>query len=61
MNRLQRKTSGNGIQLPIPGCSVGRMGPVALGRDYLAGVEARARRLAKATRIVREKCACEGE
>jgi len=43
-----------GIQLALPCTRIGRMGMLDLGHEYMAGVKARARMLAKATEVRRE-------
>ena len=43
------------LQLTLHPARQGRMGGLDLGRDYLAGVKARARLLAKATRWRQDK------
>lgn len=43
--------SSYNLHLPMQGLRCGKMGSVALGIDYMAGVRARARMLAKATKL----------
>lgn len=45
------KYSKEGIQLTLAPARAGKMGSLDLGRDYMAGIRARARMLRKATRF----------
>lgn len=48
-----RLRSGQPIQVSLPATRKGRLGTIDLGQDYMAGIDARARALQKATRIAR--------
>jgi hypothetical protein len=48
-----RLQSRQPIQISLSATRKGRLGTIDLGRDYMAGIDARARALQKATRIAR--------
>lgn len=55
MDKLPKQRSKQPIQISLPTTRKGLLGSLDLGREYMAGVEARARRMQMATRIERSK------